>query len=407
MPPVESQNKKKILGLERNTFILGLTSFFNDFSNEMILSAFPAFFTSVLNAGAASLGLVEGLADGASNLLKLYSGALSDRMQKRRVFIFLGYGLSVAMRPFYMFTSSVSAVLGLRVVDRIGKGLRESPRDVIISASSEVKELGRSFGYHKAMDKAGAILGPLAAYLILSNWPERFDLVFLSAFVLGVISVITIIFVKDIVIAKTEDGDRLLSIKSLKGLPLQYIAYLASIFVLSAGSLPIAVLLLTTTSIGLLIASIPLFYMVYSISYSGFSYAAGKLSDKIGTAKVLLAGYSLLILAYFIIGQASTAITLVFGFIVLGMFSASTDATERAYAGRIAPLEKRGTAYGLFNAAVGFGSMVAGIGGGMIWQVYGASAALWSAGFITILGTIILVIAFQMQKSGRNREISK
>src|ERR1044072_6282166 len=157
--------RRKILGLDRNIFMLGLTSFFNDFSNEMILSAFPAFFSSVLKTGAASLGLVEGIADGASNLLKIYSGGLSDRIQKRRIFMFLGYGLSVLIRPFYMIAGTVAPVLGLRVLDRVGKGVREAPRDVIISASAAEGEIGRSFGYHRAMDTAGAILGTFGAFV--------------------------------------------------------------------------------------------------------------------------------------------------------------------------------------------------------------------------------------------------
>src|SRR3989338_948391 len=117
--------EKKILGLKKNVFILGLTSLFNDFSSEMVLSVFPAFFVSVLKSGAASLGLVEGLADGASNIIKIYSGRLSDTIHKRKIFIFIGYSLSVLTSPFYIFTGSVGAVLGLRFIDRIGKGVRE------------------------------------------------------------------------------------------------------------------------------------------------------------------------------------------------------------------------------------------------------------------------------------------
>ena len=161
MPP--EQSEKRIAGLPKNVFLLGVVSFFNDFSSEMVLSVFPAFFVSVLKSGAASLGLVEGLADGASNIIKIYSGRLSDTIQKRKIFIFIGYSLSVLTRPFYIFTGSVGAVLGLRFIDRIGKGVREAPRDTIISFSALEGELGRSFGYHRAMDTMGGILGPLVA----------------------------------------------------------------------------------------------------------------------------------------------------------------------------------------------------------------------------------------------------
>jgi MFS family permease len=155
--------KDRILGLPRNVFFLGLTSFFNDFSSEMVASVFPAFFISVLKTGAESLGLVEGVAEAASNFIKVYSGRWSDRIEKRKVFAIVGYTLSVFTRPFYVFAGSVGAVIGLRLTDRIGKGLRDPPRDALISLSTPKKEMGRSFGYHRAMDTLGAIVGPLVA----------------------------------------------------------------------------------------------------------------------------------------------------------------------------------------------------------------------------------------------------
>ena len=163
--------KDRILGLPRNVFFLGLTSFFNDFSSEMVASVFPAFFISVLKAGAESLGLVEGVAEAASNLIKVYSGRWSDRIEKRKVFAIVGYTLSVFTRPFYVFAGSVGAVIGLRLTDRIGKGLRDPPRDALISLSTSKEEIGRSFGYHRAMDTLGAIVGPLVAYIVLSYNP--------------------------------------------------------------------------------------------------------------------------------------------------------------------------------------------------------------------------------------------
>ncbi|MFA6295409.1 MAG: MFS transporter [Candidatus Paceibacterota bacterium] len=394
----ESKPKSEILGLDRNVFMLGLTSFFNDFSNEMILSAFPAFFTSVLKTGAASLGLVEGLADGASNILKIYSGSLSDKLQRHRIFIFIGYSLSVVVRPFYVFTGSIATVLGLRVIDRVGKGLREPPRDVIISASVPSGNMGRSFGYHRAMDRAGGILGPLAAYLILLKWPGGFNIIFMSAFLLGIIAVATILFVVDIASVKPGESTRLLSLKSLRSLPSAFRVYLLAIFLLSVGSLPLAVLLLKTTSIGLLIASIPLFYMVYSIAYSAFSYFAGKLSDNIGTTKVLVFGYLILLASYILIGFASASVALAIAFIVLGMSSAATDASQRAVTGRIVELSKRGTAYGLFNAAVGFGAMFAGIAGGYIWQMYSPTTALFVAVIMIVIGLFTFAVSLRMKK---------
>jgi MFS-type transporter involved in bile tolerance (Atg22 family) len=175
---LDLNKESRLLSLPRNIFVLGLTSLFNDFSSEMVFSVFPAFFTSVLKAGAASLGLVDGIAEGISNFFKIYSGGLSDRLQRRKPLVVAGYVLSVLTRPFYILASTVGGALGLRVLDRVGKGLRDAPRDAIISLSTPKEELGRSFGYHRAMDTLGSVLGPLTAYLILRFFPFHFNVVF-------------------------------------------------------------------------------------------------------------------------------------------------------------------------------------------------------------------------------------
>ncbi len=234
-------NKDRILGLDRNVFFLGLTSFFNDFSSEMLFSAIPAFFITVLKTGAASLGLTEGMAEAAANLMKIYSGKLSDKLEKRKVFAVLGYGLSVATRPFYILAGSVAGVIGLRVIDRIGKGFRDPPRDALIALSTERAESGRSFGYHRAMDTAGGILGPVAAYLILSRYPEGFDKVFIVSFLVGIIAVASLSLVKDI--AGTLKGNAA-SIGEDGALSKRAVAYLVSVFILSLGTIPITVVLL-------------------------------------------------------------------------------------------------------------------------------------------------------------------
>lgn len=392
VPAKQLKPSKKILGLNRNIFVLGLVSFFNDFSNEMILSAFPAFFTSVLKSGAASLGLVEGIADGAANIIKIYSGHLSDRMRSRRPFIFLGYSLSVIIRPFYMLAGAAYGfvgVLGLRMLDRVGKGVREAPRDVIISVSADPGDTGRSFGYHRAMDTAGGILGPLAAYFMLLYWPERWNMFFLVTFVVGLLAVASIFFVKEVVTARGPSGKKILSFKAFFSFSRSFQLYIISIFILSIGSLPTAVLLLKTSSVGLLVASIPLFYMIYSVSYTIFSYMAGKISDKVGTGKVLITGYVILIISYLGMAWAATPFALGAFFGIMGIFSACTDSTQRAHVAKHAPDYERGTAYGLLNAAIGFGAMISGIVGGYIWQHYGADKALMLAGAVVTVGLLI------------------
>ncbi|HAS84688.1 MAG TPA: hypothetical protein DCS23_01240 [Candidatus Yonathbacteria bacterium] len=371
----------------RNVFLIGLTSFFNDMSNEMVLSIFPAFFTSVLKAGAGSLGLVEGLADGAANIIKIYAGKYSDKIKKRKPFMIFGYGLSVATRPLYILVSSVGGVVGIRVTDRIGKGLREAPRDAIISLSTPKEEMGRAFGFHRMLDTLGAILGPLVAYLILRAYPEGFNIVFVVAFIVGILAVASILFVKDIA-GEARKGN--LSLDSISVFPPGFKRYLVALFLLSAGSIPVAVLLLKTQHLGFSLASIPLFYMLYSLSYAGFSVSAGGMSDRIGARTVMRIGYVVLLIGYFVVALASGAITLALGFLLLGLFPALTDGVARALAAELSPEDHRAGAYGLVNATAGFGLMFAGIAGGYIWEYFGANYALFTGGVVVVLGIAVL-----------------
>ena len=375
-------------GFPKNIFFLGLTSLFNDFSSEMVLSAFPAFFTSVLKSGAGSLGLVEGIADAASNIFKIYSGRLSDKLQKRKFLVVSGYALSTITRPFYLLAGSITGVGALRFLDRTGKGLRDAPRDAIISLSVAKKDLGRSFGYHRTMDTLGGILGPLTAFFILSYFPLRFDILFMTAFVVGLVAIVTLVFIKDIPASLIRD-----IAAPHDGLSREFTLYLASVFLLSVGALPIAVLLLKTQSLGLTLASIPLFYMLYSISYSVFAIPAGKLSDRVGPRKVIAVGYSVLIIGYAALALATSPWALATGFLLLGLFPALTDGVQRSLAAQLSGEASRGRAYGFMNAAVGVGALVAGAGGGYLWQIVGPGAAFIAASAVIILGLAIFFIA--------------
>lgn len=389
MPP---KQEKRILGLPKNVFALGLTSLFNDFSSEMIHSILPAFFVSVLGVGAGALGAVEGIADAAANVMKIVSGKASDKTRVHKVFAIFGYSLSVITRPFYVLVSSVGGVIGLRFLDRIGKGIRETPRDVLISLSTPKSETGRSFGYHKMMDTIGAIIGPIVAFIILERYPGNFSLIFFGSFIVGIVAVATLFFVREIknsvppVVVGAPKNNRALPLSS------RYKLFLVSIFIMSAGTLPVAVLLLTIPLHGLMLASIPLFYVIYNVSYATFSLKAGALSDRIGPEKVIIAGYLILIVSYLLLNAASTTIFLVAGFLVLGVFSALTMGVERAYAALHTEEAHRGTAFGYFYAAVGFGALIAGTLGGFVWQNYGSSYAFLGSAVLIVGGLLLFIV---------------
>jgi MFS family permease len=374
--------KDRIFGLQKNVFFLGLTSLFNDFSSEMVLSVFPAFFISVLKSGAGSLGIVEGIAEAISNLIKIYSGWWSDKIQRRKIFAILGYTISVFSRPFYILVQSVGGVIGLRVLDRVGKGLRDSPRDALISLSAPKEEMGRSFGYHRAMDTIGAILGPLVAYLLLSRFQQGFNIIFVVAFIVGLAAILSLSLVKDIrgIIDAKRNG------AGTEVLPLRFKAYIAAIFVLSIGTLPVSLLLFKTQDIGIAIASIPLFYMIYNVSYALFSWPAGRVADSVGSGSVIVVGYAFLILSYLVLNISSTPLILIVAFLCAGVFSAFTDGVQRFHLSELIREKYKGLGYGYLNAASGFGALIAGAGGGYMWQHYGDTLTLIVAMVIVFVG---------------------
>ena len=352
---------------------MGLVSFFNDFSNEMIVSVFPAFFSSVLKSGAASLGFIEGVADGISNITKIFSGRLSDKLQKRKLLALSGYILSVATRPFYLVSSVAGHVLGIRVIDRIGKGIREAPRDALLSLSTTEESVGRSFGFHRAMDSMGAILGPLVAFLILEAFPGAFNKVFLTAFFVGILALFSFVFIHEIHTVRKMGGKLRLKLGAHTK---EFKRFLVIIFILSLANLPIALLLLRTQDIGLTPNFIPLFYLFFNVSHTLFSIKAGRMADMVGDKPVILGGYLLIALGYLFMIYDHTLTALAIGFMILGVGSAFTDGVQRSFAARLTSAEERGGAYGLLNATIGCGVLFAGIVGGILWQNFGATSAL-------------------------------
>lgn len=387
--PKDCPSSQRVLGLQRNVFLLGLTSLFNDFSSEMILSVLPAFFISVLRSGAEALGITEGIAGAAANVIKIYSGRWSDKIQRRKRFATVGYGISVASRPLYLLANTVGAVIGLRLIDRVGKGVREAPRDALISLSASKEEMGRSFGYHRAMDTLGAIAGPLVAFLILKASQKAFSSIFLLSSLIGLAAVACVFLAKDVrrlIESRSEGHD-------VRGFSLPFKLYVGSVFILASGTLPTAVLLFKTQDLAIAIVSIPLFYMIYSVSYAVCSWPAGRFADVIGTGAVIVVGYVFLILGYVIISVSSSRMILAAGFLVIGIFSALTDGVQRSHLSRLVTVQRRGAGYGYFHAASGFGTLIAGVGGGYLWQHNGDTLALVAAAALIASGLLLFIVA--------------
>lgn len=384
--------QKRIFGLRKNVFFLGLVSLFNDFSSEMVYSVMPAFLTTVLGAPAAVVGLIEGFADALSSILKIFSGWFSDKVGKRKIFAVIGYSLSVSTRIILTGVSNFWEVFGLRATDRMGKGFRDAPRDALITESVEPGELGKSFGYHRALDTIGATLGPLGAIWLLSRFGGNYKSVFTFAFFAGILAIITFLFVKDIPRDSTQPVRVAPKLFALNSFSKDFRWYVATVFLFGLGFLPVGLLLLDSPRIGFGLASMPLLYFVYSLSFVIFALPFGSLSDKIGERKVILLGFLAAIACYATLLIFNSPAGIVAAFIILGLYSAMTEGVQKALAGKIAGPDQRATGQGILNAAIGMSSLIAGVCGGLIWTSYGSNAGILYGIILMSIGLISFTI---------------
>ena len=384
---------RRIFGLVPNVFFLGLVSLFNDFSSEMVYSVMPAFLTIVLGAPPIFVGLLEGFADALARFLKIFAGWFSDRIGKRKILSVFGYSLSTATRLVLALVTNFWHVFFLRAIDRVGKGLRDSPRDALLAESVEKQEIGRSFGYHRAMDTIGGTLGPLAAVLLLPILSGNYRSLFIVGFFFGILAILSFVFVKDIPKKESQTLPRVPFTLSLKGFSRDFKFYIFAVFIFGLGFMPISLVLLQSKVMDFNGAAIPLMYFIYSLSFVIFAIPFGRLSDKIGERKVLILGFLSAIVACAVLAGFNSPAGVVAGFVIFGLYSAMTDGVQRALASKLAAAEKLATGQGFLNAAIGISSLLAGLAGGAIWTFWGSAAAfvygiaLMSIGLLTFVNT--------------------
>jgi len=353
-------------GLKRNIFILGLVSFFTDLSSQMVFPLIPLFLTSILGAGAYVVGIVEGAAETTASLLKVVSGFWSDKIRKRKPFILFGYSLSSITKPLFAFANVWSFVLFVRVIERIGKGLRAAPRDAIVAESCDEHVRGKAYGFHRAMDGIGSVLGAVIAFLLLPFLGYRN--IFLLAFIPGIIAVFVILFIKEKKIP-IEKKLKETSIRvSFKELPqnLKLFITVSSIFAL--GHFGYAFLLLRAQNIGLTDSKAILLYVMFYVVYTICIIPAGILSDKIGRKPVLIIGYAIFAVTTFGLIFTSTIFSILIFFFVYGIFYAMIDGVQRAFVVDLAPEHLKATALGAFHTAIGLVALPGGFIAGLLWD---------------------------------------
>lgn len=364
---------------------LGLTSFFADVGSEMIFPLLPVFVAS-LGAGTTFLGLVEGLADATSSLLKLVSGVLADRAGRRKPLVVFGYGVAAIARSLVALATAPWHVLTIRVVDRVGKGLRSSPRDALIAGAVPNEETGRAFGFHRAMDHAGAVVGPLLATALL-GMGVALRTVFACAFLPGLLSVLMVLTVKDSAAPSTGA----VAAPSPERLPDRLRAYLAILLLFSLGNSSDAFLLLRARDLGVPVTALPLLWAVFHVAKLVSAHLGGGWADRVARHRLIIAGWAVYAATYLAFGVASEAWHAWALFIVYGAYYGLTEPAEKALVKELSPAALRGRAYGLYNFITGISAIPAGLLTGWLWQTRGPATSMAVGAAIAGVSSLLLV----------------
>ena len=386
---------KNKFGISKNVFVLGLVSFFNDVASEMIYPIVPIFLTTVLGAPVAIVGLIEGIAESTASVLKVISGWLSDKLQKRKPFVVAGYSFSAISKILLSLAFSWPFVLFARFIDRFGKGARTSARDALIAESSDASARGKSFGFHRALDTLGAVIGPLVALLAIHFLDNKFRLIFFLAFIPACLAILLLIlFVKE---RKKEAGSPSTLHFTWHNLDPSFKIFLFISFIFALGNSSDAFLILRAQNLGLSVTLVVLIYVFFNFTYAIFSLPAGIIADKIGPKKVLLAGFLLFSAVYLLFGLTNNSFILWFLFPFYGIYMALTEGVGKAYISNLVPEEKTGTAFGVYQTTVGLCTFFASLIAGLLWTYIGVSAPFIFGSLMAVISAFLFFVSAYRQ----------
>lgn len=376
-------SKKKIT---KNVFWMSIVSLLNDISSEMIFPILPLFLSSVLGAPASVIGLIEGVAESAASILKTFSGYISDKLKKRKSLAVFGYSFSTISKFLFPLAQTWPVILIARIGDRIGKGIRDSPRDALLASSS--KKRGRSFGFHRMMDTSGAFIGVLLASILLWRFSDGFRTIFWIAIVPGLAAVFIIqLFVKEKKVKKKKP------FKFKFGhLNINYKKFIFISAFFNLANFSYAFFILMAKELNFTIALIPILYLVYNFIYAFASYPAGTFADKIGKKKMIFLGYIVfaLTLLAFAFNETKYLLWLFFG--LYGLYMAFVNANSKAFISDLVPNKERATALGVYYTLIGLAVFPASFIAGLLWDSIAPYATFIYGAIIASIAAFLLLI---------------
>lgn len=383
-----------------NIILIGLVSFFSDISAEMVYPLIPLYLVETLGATPSIVGIIEGLAESMASLLKVFSGYVTDKYKNKKPVAFIGYSTGIIYKVALVFAGSWIGILGARVVDRVGKGIRTAPRDALVCESADGKNVGRAFGMHKALDMAGAAIGILFAYFLLVGLDggSNYKKFFLISIIPAVIGLGILLFVREKKTCSIAKPEKFW--KRFRELDKNLKLYLLVAFIFTLGNSSNTFLLLRAKNVGFNTENVILLYFVYNITASLLSIPFGKISDKIGRKKVLTAGYLAFSVVYLGFAFVENNFAFIGIFILYGVYVAMTAGVERAFISEVSPADLKGTMLGLHSTIVGIALLPASIIAGLLWDFFGAKVPFVFGAGLSLLAALILIFMFE------NREYS-
>jgi MFS family permease len=384
-----------MFGFPRAVWLLGWVSLATDSATEAIYPLLPFFLTRVLGAGAVSLGIVEGAAEAVNSVLKIISGRVADRSRRKRPLVLFGYGVSSFARPFIAVTTTWTQVFVVRVLDRVGKGVRGAPRDAILAMWATPTTRGKVYGFHRAMDHAGAVIGPALASAFLFFYPGQYRTLFALTIIPGAIAVALIFFVPEdkqpqSALSTPSQGFSAASASSAVAFPREFTLFMLVLTLFTLGNSTDAFLLLKLTDAAGSAQFIPLMWSALHVVKAVVSVVGGSWSDRIGRRSVIATGWIVYAAVYAGFAWSETLPALLAWFLVYGFYFGFAEGTEKALVADLAPRSRRGFAFGVYTAVQGLGALAASLLFGLIWNAYGAAAAFGVGAALALVATVLL-----------------